>query len=165
MFALSQLDPQPAVARTRAPLDGGCREVARLRAEQIRGGHFVAALRRRGVPNVRAIDIKPDSAEITWRYSGIPASQFFSGHISGCSRLETGNTLVCEGTSGRLFEVTKRHQVVWEWINPFLNTTKKGDASVSIYRAHRYAPDHPAIADRDLDPARFRKLNDLNGLS
>ena len=118
-----------------------------------------------GSSSSRLVQFKPESDEITWRYAGIPSSQFFSGHISGCSRLDSGNTLVCEGTSGRLFEVTKRHQVVWEWINPFLNTTKKGDASVSIYRAHRYSPDHAAIADRDLDPARFRKLNDLNGLT
>ena len=60
--------------------------------------------------------------------------------------------------------MTRRHEVVWEWINPFLNTSRKGDQTVSIYRAHRYGPDYPGLADRDLDPSRFRKLNDLNGL-
>ncbi len=77
--------------------------------------------------------------------------------------MATGNVLVCEGTSGRLFEVTRRGEVVWEWINPFVNS-HKGEPMVSIYRAHRYAPDHPALADRDLDPARFANLNRLNGL-
>jgi hypothetical protein len=73
--------------------------------------------------------------------------------------------LVCEGTSGRLFEVTQRQEVVWEWINPFVNNDSRGDPTVSIYRVHRYDVDHPAFANRDLDPARFRNLNQLNGLA
>ena len=112
----------------------------------------------------RLVQFNPTTDEITWSFSGNPGAQFFSGHISGCSQLASGNTLVCEGTSGRLFGVTRRHEVVWEWINPFLNTSRKGDQTVSIYRAHRYGPDYPGLADRHLDPSRFRKLNDLNGL-
>ena len=45
----------------------------------------------------------------------------------------------------------------------FVNN-KRGEATVSIYRAHRYLPDHPALADRDLDPMQFKNLNRLNGL-
>lgn len=56
-------------------------------------------------------------------------------------------------------------RIVWEWINPFVNTRKNGDPTVSIYRAHRYLPDHPALINHDLSPDRFRKLNQLNGLS
>jgi len=55
--------------------------------------------------------------------------------------------------------------VVWEWINPFVNNNSRGDPTVSIYRAHRYDPDHPALKDRDLDPARFANLNRLNALA
>jgi hypothetical protein len=73
--------------------------------------------------------------------------------------------LVCEGTSGRLFEVNRAHEVVWEWINPFLNNNSRGEATVSIYRAHRYPADHPALVDKDLDPNRLRNLNQLNGLT
>jgi hypothetical protein len=36
---------------------------------------------------------------------------------------------------------------------------------VSIYRAHRYADDHPALASRYLDPDRYGNLNRLNGLA
>ena len=100
-----------------------------------------------------------------WDYHGIPSHQFFSGHISGATRLESGNVLICEGTSGRLFEVNRAHEVVWEWINPFLNNNSRGEATVSIYRAHRYAHDHPALAEKDLDPDRFGNLNQLNGLT
>jgi len=113
----------------------------------------------------RVIEIDPAEGEIAWNYRGAPPQQFYSGHISGVSRLESGNLLVCEGTSGRLFEVTRSHEVVWEWINPFVNNSPRGDPTVSIYRAHRYGPDHPAIAGRDLDPDRFGNLNRLNALA
>ena len=112
----------------------------------------------------RVIEVDPASGEIVWSFRGQPGHQFFSGHISGASRLASGNVLVCEGTSGRLFEVTRGREVVWEWINPFVNKNSRGEPTVSIYRAHRYGVDHPALADRDLDPARFGNLTRLNGL-
>ena len=117
-----------------------------------------------GQATSRVIEIDPETSEIIWSYHGVPFSQFFSGHISGASRLDSGNVLVCEGTSGRLFEVNQASEVVWEWINPFVNNNKRGEATVSIYRAHRYLPDHPALADRDLDPMQFANLNRINGL-
>ena len=113
----------------------------------------------------RVIEIDPKSGEIVWTFQGAPRNQFFSGHISGASRMESGNVLVCEGSSGRLFEVTRGHDVVWEWINPLVNNDDEGEPTVSIYRAHRYSPDHPAIAGRDLDPDRLGNLNRLNALS
>ena len=117
-----------------------------------------------GHDSSRIIEIDPATSEIVWNYHGVPANQFFSGHISGASRLSSGNVLVCEGTSGRLFEVNRAHEVVWEWINPFLNTNARGAATVSIYRSHRYGVDHPALVDKELSPARFGNLNALNGL-
>jgi len=118
-----------------------------------------------GHDSSKVIEVDPASGEVVWRYRGMPSQQFFSGHISGASALASGNVLVCEGTSGRLFEVTRGHEVVWEWINPFVNNNSRGEPTVSIYRAHRYDIDHPALADRDLDPARFANLNQLNGLA
>ena len=117
-----------------------------------------------GEDSSKVIEVDPASGETVWRYRASPSQQFFSGHISGASALASGNVLVCEGTSGRLFEVTRAGEVVWEWINPFVNNDSKGGPTVSIYRAHRYGVDHPALAGRDLDPARFANLNRMNGL-
>jgi hypothetical protein len=125
-------------------------------------GHFVVF--DNGHDSSRVIEVDPEEGKIVWTYRGSPPQQFFSGHISGASPLSSGNVLVCEGTSGRLFEVTRAHEVVWEWINPFVNMSTRGDPTVSIYRAHRYDPDHPALAGRELDPERFGNLNRLNGL-
>ncbi len=119
-----------------------------------------------GHDSSRVIEFDPAKNEIAWTYRGRPSQQFFSGHISGASRLApSGNVLVCEGTSGRLFEVTRAGEVVWEWINPFVNNNSRGDPTVSIYRAHRYDVDHPALKGRDLNPDRFGNLNRLNGLA
>ncbi|HLK23213.1 MAG TPA: aryl-sulfate sulfotransferase [Caulobacteraceae bacterium] len=118
-----------------------------------------------GHDSSKLVEIDPAKNEIVWTFRGRPSQQFFSGHISGASRLSSGNVLVCEGTSGRLFEVTRAGEVAWEWINPFVNNNSRGDPTVSIYRAHRYDPDHPALAGRDLDPDRFGNLNRLNGLA
>lgn len=74
--------------------------------------------------------------------------------------LPNGNTLVGEGYEGRLFEVTPRGEVVWEWISPFFMQGSQGSAN-RIFRAHRYGPDHPALHGRDLEPARYGNLNRL----
>lgn len=117
-----------------------------------------------GYARSRVVEIDVRSGEITWEYRGDPPTSFYSGHISGAERLEGGSVLVCEGTSGRLFEVTRDHRVVWEWINPLRNVDRRGDTATSIYRAHRYGPDHPAIAGRDLAPEAHAALNRLHGL-
>ena len=112
----------------------------------------------------RVLEIQVDTGEVTWTYEGDPVHSFFSNYISGAERLWSGSVLVCEGSSGRLFEVTRAGEVVWEWINPFVNHRSDGKIAVGIYRAHRYRPDHAAFADRDLDPHRFANFNRLNGL-
>lgn len=52
-----------------------------------------------------------------WSYSA--KDSFFSGFISGAHRLPNGNTLVCSGADGRIFEVTRDAEIVWEYQNPF----------------------------------------------
>ncbi len=81
--------------------------------------------------------------------------------------MPNGNTLICEGAPGRLFEVTPNSQIVWEYINPMFapsgqvaGGTVTGQAN-SIFRAHRYGPDHPALRGKDLDPGRYANLNRL----
>jgi Arylsulfotransferase (ASST) len=111
----------------------------------------------------RLVEVNPKTDEVEWEYYGKPRSQFFSGHISGAQRLPNANTLVCEGTSGRVFETTREGEVVWEWINPMLTTTPRGDVSW-LFRAHRYAPGYAGLADRDLDPERYADLNRLHAL-
>jgi hypothetical protein len=86
-----------------------------------------------------------------WSYTSRP--DFYAAFISGCQRLPNGNTLVCEGPEGRVFEVTAAGEVVWEWLNPFAGDLKDGGIDGrALFRATRIAPDHPALAGRTLVP-------------
>ena len=122
---------------------------------------------RRGVSYSRVIEINPTDDQIIWEYLGDPPISFYSYHISGCERLANGNTLIAEGAPGRIFEVTRDKEIVWEYINPF--TSEKGvDPSASpgiypnaVFRAHRYSPDYSGLQGKDLDPDRFKALNAL----
>ena len=121
--------------------------------------------RLRGMSTSRVIEVDPATNEVFWTYQGDPPAQFFSGHISGAARLPNRNVLVCEGTSGRIFEVTPAGEVVWEWWNPVYNARPDGAKVGWVFRASRYSPDHPALAGRDLDPGRLADLNRLYGLT
>jgi hypothetical protein len=117
------------------------------------------------LPYSRVIEVDPKTSKIVWEYKAQPPQQFYSGHISGAQRLKLGNVLICEGTSGRLFEVTRKGEVVWEWITPFVEGSPDGKLTTWIYRAYRYGLDHPAVAGRDLDPNHYKQLNGSLGLS
>lgn len=58
----------------------------------------------------------------TWSYAAPKKTDFYSYFISGAQRLRNGNTLICSGAEGVLFEVTAQKEVVWKFINPI-----KGD--------------------------------------
>jgi len=66
----------------------------------------------------RVVEVNPATSEIVWEYRGQPAISFYSQATSSAERLPNGNTLICEGTPGRIFEVTANKEVVWEYINP-----------------------------------------------
>jgi len=120
---------------------------------------------RLGVQRSAVVELNPKDNSIVWQYTANPEQQFFSGHISGAQRLQRDNVLVCEGAAGRVFEVTSRGEVVWEWITPFTAPTPAGMNNAWLFRAHRYSPDYSGLAGRELDPARHRDLNRLYGLS
>ena len=84
--------------------------------------------------------------------------------ISSAQRLEMGNVFICEGASGRFFEVTRNNELVWEWVTPFVHGSDDGSLSIGIYRAYRYGLDHPAVADRELLASDYRQLNASLGL-
>jgi hypothetical protein len=46
-------------------------------------------------------------------------AKFYSPFISSAQRLPNGNTLITEGSDGRIIEVTAGHEIVWEYIGPY----------------------------------------------
>lgn len=122
---------------------------------------------RRGASHSRIVEVDPKTNEIHWQYLGAPPISFYSYNISSAERQPNGNTLICEGAPGRMFEVTPRGEIVWEYINPFFmysNAAGGGggmEYTNATFRCHRYGPEHPALAGRDMDPARHSGLNRL----
>ena len=99
-------------------------------------------------PFSRVIEFDPRTRRTVWEYRGKPSYTFFSPHISGAQRLRSGNTLICEGQWGRLFEVTQSHEIVWEYVSPYMGTDRNGDPSNEVFRAYRYAGDSPQVRNR-----------------
>ncbi len=56
--------------------------------------------------------------EPDWTYSPPKKSSFYSFLISGAQRLPNGNTLICSGVNGLVFELTSGEEVVWKYANP-----------------------------------------------
>ncbi|MFK7752343.1 MAG: arylsulfotransferase family protein [Sedimentitalea sp.] len=91
-------------------------------------------------------EIDPASNEIIWRYKALNNPQsFFSPHIGGCQRLASGNTLICEGAKGCVFEVTPEGEVVWEYICPFSNHVEGFGQINWLFRARHYQAGAPEL--------------------
>jgi hypothetical protein len=80
--------------------------------------------------NSRVLEINPVTLALAWSYA--PRDRFFSTNISGAQRLPNGNTLICEGATGRVFEVTPGGKIVWEFQNPLVENGR-----ADVYRAYR----------------------------
>ena len=120
---------------------------------------------RRGMNYSRLIEVNPSNDEIEWEYLGDPAMSFYSYNISNAERLPNGNTLVCEGAPGRLFEITSSGDIVWEYISPhFVYSPTSAGGSVfgysnAVFRAHRYEATFSGFAGHDLNPNHYSNLN------
>jgi hypothetical protein len=125
---------------------------------------FDNGMHRLGVPRSAVVEVSTKDSSTVWRYVANPEIQFLSANISGAERLPNGNVLICEGATGRTFEVTRAGEVAWEWINPFVTTAPTGERRSMMFRAHRYSLDHPAFAGHELDPRRWAEINRAYGL-
>jgi hypothetical protein len=110
----------------------------------------------------RVLEVDMAKDEIVWSYSDDPPFHFYSFMAGGADRLPNGNTLICDSAVGRFFEVTPGRDIVWEYVNPFyVNNPRLGGRINITFRAHRYGPDAPELAGKDLDPSKHANLNRL----
>ena len=94
--------------------------------------------------------------ELEWQYKD--PNSLYSQRVSGAQRLPNGNTLICSGETGHVFEVTAAGDIVWDFRNylgaqpPPVGATPKSNSNapaplngVAMFRATRYGIDHPAF--------------------
>ena len=106
-----------------------------------------------------------DPDTLSWQYIATPSTNFFASNISGAHRMENGNTLICDGPQGRYFEVDSTGSLVWDYVNPVVNTGPlyqgqailiqggpQGSTMNRTFRVHRYPTDYLGFVGHDLDP-------------
>lgn len=94
-------------------------------------------------------EIDKRSNEIVWTYKARDNPQsFYSPHIGGCQRLTSGNTLICEGAKGCLFEVTPDGEIVWEYVCPYTADVPNFGKINWLFRARHYLRGSPEIQNR-----------------
>ncbi len=119
-------------------------------------GAVVPGLARGMYPNKlrdfsRVVEFNPVTMDLVWEYKQPQPTadldgdgdikgaerKFYSINISGAQRLENGNTLICEGRSGRILEVTPAKDIVWEYISPYDGPADAVLPDNRVYRAYR----------------------------
>lgn len=96
----------------------------------------------------RALEIDPANDEIVWRYEGDDEHPFASRLRGALATLPNGNRLITESDGGRLFEVARNGDIVWEFVNPVRGGEQDKFIPV-VSSGQRLRPD-------DLDPG-FRE--------
>ena len=115
-----------------------------------------------------------------WTFAAEDKKEFYSSQLAGAQRLPNGNTLICSGIHGIIFEATPECRLVWKYvIPPFVGTVPPSESDwegvdskpkpatddkgvhngqglnplrSSLFRAYRYGADFPAFADKKLQP-------------
>lgn len=94
-----------------------------------------------------------------WTYKATTPTDFYSKFLSGTQRLPNGNTLICAGIGGRLFEVDGNNDVVWEYVNPVNDLGPLVQNSIpgknNVFRCYRYPRNYKAFNGKTLTPQGF----------
>jgi hypothetical protein len=93
----------------------------------------------------RVVEVDPTRKSIVWSYQ---APGFLSASEGGCEGLPSGNVLITDSGTARVFEITREKRIVWEYFNPLFDAA--GARRSGIYRAHHVSPDTaaPLLASR-----------------
>jgi hypothetical protein len=66
----------------------------------------------------RIVESNPTTNGFEWLYAGTRDKPFWSKTAGSKQTLPNGNVLVTSSLFGRIFEVTRHGDVVWEFLNP-----------------------------------------------
>ena len=107
-----------------------------------------------GAPS-RVVEFDPVSKAVPWMYAGTANRPLWSNELAAQQRLPNGNVLITSSQTGRLLEVTRDGEIVWEYLNDVRRTVDGTDYTSAILEASRYSAD-----DLDFDFAGPREADD-----
>ncbi len=91
-----------------------------------------------------------------WTYTTPEKINFYSFNVSSAQRLPNQSTLICSGEKGNFFEIDKRKNIVWNYINPvnLMGVFNQGDEPINnqVYRCTLYPLDFVAFSGKNLLP-------------
>lgn len=97
----------------------------------------------------RAIELDPRTNEVVWEWG----EGLYTQLRGGAQRLANGNTVLTESDSGRVLEITREGEIVWEFHNPAVHGAGERATRDVIYRLNRFPVarfgEHRASADSD----------------
>jgi hypothetical protein len=101
-------------------------------------GHLLVYDNGSETGRTRIVELDPLSEAIVWQYVADPPKSFFSLARGSNQRLPNGNTHIADSDNGRLFEVTREGEIVWEFVNPDCMADGRPQP---LYRSMRYVPE------------------------
>jgi hypothetical protein len=97
--------------------------------------------------------LAPDSAygpsAQTWVYTANPPTSFYASHLSGAQRLADGNTLICNGETGKFFEVTPEGATIWQYTSPYPSPSTNELLKIVFIPFEEPEPPEPGTPDLD----------------
>ncbi len=101
-----------------------------------------------------------------WNYKATPTTNFYGMDIGGVQRLPNGNSLICYGIQGTLFEVTTNGTIVWKYVNPVTSVPLAQGSAIptdpvalfqtqylnEVFKVTRYGTNYPGLFGKDLTP-------------
>jgi hypothetical protein len=100
-----------------------------------------------GITYSKVIEYDLKTREVVWEYQDKPNMNFYSPFISGVDTTPNGNLLVTAGSTGRMFQITRDGEIVWEFINPYFDKNGIGQVWNCLQDAKFYTKDQiPGLA-------------------
>lgn len=84
---------------------------------------------------------QPQQAKVVWTYAATPPESFYAQYQGGAQTLPNGDLLLTDATDGRLFEITRTGETIWDWYD---------DGGSWLFRSTRYPLDYPAFVGKGL---------------
>ncbi len=105
-------------------------------------------------------------AAADWSYKTPVPTDFYSQVMGSGQRLPNGNTLICQATAGRFFEVIDTAQdSVWDYVNPVNASGPLAQYTVPVnnntFRCVFYLPAYSGLAGQTLTPGSPIELNPI----
>jgi hypothetical protein len=101
-------------------------------ADFLENGHLLLYDNSGSIKGCRILEYDPVTQAIPWAYANENATPFTALFRGMKQRLPNGNTLILDPDNGRMFEVTRNKELVWECFCPYV--------VAAVTSARRYGP-------------------------